>query len=191
MTRTKSTFLALAAVLLSPMAVNADPIEVTFSEGTNSGTFTYDDSELTNGTGNPFQQGGISYDALGFTLNGAVQTGPFYVEIFNNFSNGYDIVYFTAGSASPDASPLLQLACGTDCLADASLSQLTGMSLASFGGPSAVNSIYLEGYAGFGGGTQLESLTISVRQPVPEPGTLALFGIGLFGVGLSRRRKKV
>ena len=84
----------------------------------------------------------------------------------------------------------MQLACGTDCLADASLSQLTGMSLASFGGPSAVNSIYLEGYAGFGGGTQLESLTISVRQPVPEPGTLALFGIGLFGMGLTRRRKK-
>ena len=26
---------------------------------------------------------------------------------------------------------------------------------------------------------------------VPEPGTLALFGIGLFGMGLTRRRKKI
>jgi len=27
--------------------------------------------------------------------------------------------------------------------------------------------------------------------PVPEPGTLALFGIGIFGMGLSRRKRKV
>ncbi len=40
--------------------------------------------------------------------------------------------------------------------------------------------------------------TRSVRFPeniqirsIPEPGTLALFGIGLFGMGLSRRRRKV
>ena len=30
-----------------------------------------------------------------------------------------------------------------------------------------------------------------IVEQVPEPGTLALLGIGLFGMGLARRRKKV
>lgn len=33
------------------------------------------------------------------------------------------------------------------------------------------------------------SFTASLRSTVPEPGTLALFGIGLAGLSLSRRRK--
>ena len=34
-------------------------------------------------------------------------------------------------------------------------------------------------------------LTVTPKNSVPEPGTLALFGIGLFGMAASRRRKKV
>ena len=38
--------------------------------------------------------------------------------------------------------------------------------------------------------TQQISQVSAVPVPVPEPGTLALFGIGLFGMGLARRRNK-
>jgi hypothetical protein len=31
---------------------------------------------------------------------------------------------------------------------------------------------------------------VSKGRPVPEPGTLALLGIGMAGMGLARRRKK-
>jgi hypothetical protein len=36
-----------------------------------------------------------------------------------------------------------------------------------------------------------DSYVFATARKVPEPGTLALFGIGLAGMGLARRRKKV
>ena len=59
-----------------------------------------------------------------------------------------------------------------------------------------INSVFKE----FGGGlfqctVDCESFferpfTYAIATRVPEPGTLALFGIGLLGIGLTRRRKK-
>jgi hypothetical protein len=42
-----------------------------------------------------------------------------------------------------------------------------------------------------GDNVQFEAVVVTIgpRQSVPEPGTLALFGIGLLGLGLARRRK--
>ena len=75
--------------------------------------------------------------------------------------------------------------------------------------PTGISSIgaddFLVNYDGSGGlvGALYTSIDVDATvtgQPgsgsytiaaVPEPGTLALLGIGLFGIGLSRRRKKV
>lgn len=41
------------------------------------------------------------------------------------------------------------------------------------------------------GGQRFERWTFGEVTSVPEPGTLALFGIGLLGIGAARRRKKI
>ena len=58
----------------------------------------------------------------------------------------------------------------------------------------SLGSYGLDGAAGLDGGngpnTNISTFLVRNMQ-VPEPGTLALLGIGLFGIGFSRRKKKV
>jgi hypothetical protein len=85
-----------------------------------------------------------------------------------------------------------------------------GLSWTWDGDASAIGSTEAQSWNGLGGGLGLgvegtsgrsgllidgrfveatSSLTVMRRVEVPEPGTLALLGIGLLGLGMSRRRK--
>jgi hypothetical protein len=163
-----------ALLVISPLAANADPITVDFSvTGTSgpltgvmsSGFFTFDDSVIPGG-GGLVSQIGLLTD-LSFVWNGI----------------GYDETTANTGWLSFDALETLDdFGFGTDCWAAGCrlFPQITGFILA---GPIFHYSTTTDAGSGTYDGVG------EFTTQVPEPGTLALLGIGLFGMGLARRKK--
>ena len=175
--RIKNTYLALLAVLLSPMAANADFIGHTIEGQWLFSTITSDIGSAFSavvGAGEEFPTGsssvsGDSYDIGATTITMTQTVGGFEPGAFNG-------VRF---------SDIL----GT-------IDDIVGV---------AINAA-LTGYAGFDAGRisfDANNIWFNVQglaapgvlvvdvvfASVPEPGTLALLGIGLLGMGLTRRRR--
>jgi hypothetical protein len=207
MTRTKSTFLALVAVLLSPLAANADLL--TFD-------ITYDGTVFTGDS-----LSGVTLDAgdvIEITLS--AELGDYWMWLANddwiaNLLNAdgintgtTDWEFFFDGSSTgagggnsqtqqfahigPQGSNGLNLSPGT--LFDQFFFGYTYES-----GPLITlldaNFLNPNGWLGspwdwtFNDG--ITATYVDNPTSVPEPGTLALLGIGLLGMAASRRRKKV
>lgn len=161
MTKTKSTFLALIAILLSPMTANADLITTSIGDydiTTVTGTFDEVASDLMaqDWWGDGTLASEFS-DALGDLLGtfdlplpeGSLAYTPvFAYEATEGSFDGYLWVDFPGGS---------------------------GLGPSSISGPRGIPLVW----------------AVGERVSVPEPGTLALLGVGLFGIGFARRRKKV
>ena len=191
MTRIKSTCLALVALLLSPMAANADQIAgfngdydvanwnetitclndlaggVDTSSAPNSIALVECDSNIDVTTGF------VTFDIL------AVADGIFS---FDWNMGGFDWGYAEGGYILDGVLNFLSNNFNGD-------GESGSISVAVLAGQTI--GWYNQTYDNCCGTTALTISNFSAPiAAVPEPGTLALFGIGLLGMGLTRRKKK-
>ena len=211
MTKTKSIYLALLAILLSPMAANADPIYdyagvVTACTGTcasfaslDVGTVVTGEIEINTAPSGSFGDADIANFLfslfnpalpvsgpvgdpindnpmqVGSALGTAASTGTSgTTDALNEINGGVMLLEFLAPPLSSNGAFMvfdLSTGDGQICLFYATAGCIPGATQAVvFAGAFTLR--------GDGSGT-----------PVPEPGTLALFGIGLAGLGFARRKK--
>lgn len=114
---------------------------------------------------------GYYFDGEGYSNGVPDSNGPFNLDIILNFTNG--MTFVDENQVSVDALSVARYN-PSQFLAAATLKAYNGDVTAGFIEDNGANT----GITGF----------VAKTTPVPEPGTLALFAVGLAGIAMSRRR---
>ena len=194
MKRINSTYLALVAVLLAPMAANADPIvyEGTLTSGVTSSGDVPLNSIFDASAWDYWSIFGTAGDIVTIVLDRTSNQMDPGVELFLGLGGDSDGLTAFGGSGPLDGL-LTYLASDDDGGSDIPAGPFWNSLIFEFGlSTTGWHTIAAYDFLGDSEGPWTYDLTASgFTSAVPEPGTLALLGFGLFGMGLTRRRKKV
>ena len=205
MTRIKSTFLASLAVLLSPMAAQADIIafesaatgtcQVTAGGSIDGFTLGAYDGDSGGGFNNADTQGGgcelavpDAYSGTNYMLNFNSVIAEFTRDV-----GTFDLIslFVHSDSRSGDSTVRFQ---GLDGIGGSILYSIdvaitASWQQVSFSGWTGVKTFTWDSLVPGTSNIGIDDFEYNA-QSVPEPGTLALLGIGLLGMGAARRRRK-